>query len=99
MEPVASYNVNIIAYHRQCLDDAYVAKSVLVDNVESMNEWVAQSYCFQLSNNCLRLHDVLFATTVSSSAENFIFVIVNTAYTPFKFGNLNCAYDKIFATV
>lgn len=35
VEPVASYNLNIIAYHHQELDTAYLASSVLFDNFEA----------------------------------------------------------------
>lgn len=70
--PVALYNLAIIAYHRQRLDTASLAGSVLFDNIEAMDEWLALLCCFLLTDVYLRLHDVPFAITVLSYADKLL---------------------------
>lgn len=70
--PVALYNLAIIAYHRQRLDAASLAGSVLFDNIEAMDEWLALLCCFLLTDVYLRLHDVPLAITVLSYADKLL---------------------------
>lgn len=70
--PVSLYNIAVIAYHTANNQAAAAVGTLLYNNVEAMDDWLALKTCFLLIDVHLRQADVSSANTVAAYAEKLI---------------------------